>query len=97
MRIAISIVISLALVPLAGCQQYYQTSTSVDDARKRGLLKAEYVVPHDADPGDYQVFEVWTETDHASGTEQLVVRLKGPHHGKEPRVQVAGPEQVQYL
>jgi hypothetical protein len=97
MRIALSTAISFAFIPLAGCQQYSQTSVSADHARKRGLLEAEYVVPNDADIGGYQVLEVWAETDPESGTRQLIVRLNGPHHDTEPRVQVAEPEDAQYL
>jgi hypothetical protein len=97
MRTAKSTAISFAIVFLVGCHQHYQTSDSVDHARKRGLLIADYVVPDDANLGEYQVLEVWAETDRESGTQQLIVRLKGPHHGTEPRVQIAEPGNVQYL
>jgi len=96
-RITVLTSFVFALVPLVGCQRDYQTSTSVDHSRDRGLLKAEYVVPNDAELGDYRIIEVWAETDRDSGTEQLIVRLKGPHHGTEPRVEVAEPKNVQYV
>jgi len=89
--------ITFAVISLAGCQRYYQTSTSVDHSRSRDLLKAEYVVPDDAVLGDYRVIEVWAETDTNSGTEQLIVRLKGAHHGTEPRVAVVEPKNVRYM
>ncbi len=90
-------ILSFVLVALAGCQEYSQTSVSVDQSRKRGLLKGEYAVPGDADLGDYQVLEVWAETDRESGVQQLIVRLNGPHHGEQPRVQVVGLDETQYL
>ena len=89
--------ISLIAVLSAGCQRYSQTSVSVEDARSHSVLRAEYSVPSNADLGDYKVLEVWAETDRESGEQQLIVRLKGPHHGSTPNVQVVGYEQSQYL
>lgn len=97
MRITVLAALVFAFVPFAGCQRYYQTSTSVDHSRGRGLLKAEYAIPDDAEIGDYRIIEVWAETDRVSGTEQIIVRLKGPHHGTEPRVELVEPKNVRYV
>lgn len=61
------------------------SSTSIGDARSRGILLAEYAVPENAKLGPYQPLEVWIEDDR-----KLVVRLKGPHVDREPRVNVRG-------
>lgn len=87
---------SVAIVALAGCGARSQTSVSVDHSLKRGLLRVEYAVPRDSELGDYSVLEVWCELDHESGEEQLIVRLKGPHHGEEPRVEITEPEGMLY-
>ncbi len=89
-------ILSSALVLIVGCQRYYQTSVSVDHSRKRGLLNAEYAIPNDGDLGEYQVLEVWAETDRDSAEQHLVVRLKGPHHDTEPRVHIVGLDETQY-
>ena len=69
----------------------------MEHSRNRGLLSAEYVVPADAEFGEYRIIEVWTETDPDSQTTQLIVRLRGPHHGTEPRVTIVAPKNVRYL
>ena len=83
---------ALALMVLAvGCARPHgDSSASVTDARRRGLLVAEYAVPSDVDLDRYRVLEVWAEHVPARGDTQLVVRLQGPHHGGWHRVQIVG-------
>ncbi|QDS98276.1 hypothetical protein HG15A2_15490 [Adhaeretor mobilis] len=87
---------SVAIVALVGCNPDYQTSVSIDHSLKRGVLRAKYAVPRDSELGDYSVLETWCEIDNESGEEQIVVRLKGPHHGEEPRVKIIEPEGMLY-
>ena len=68
------------------------SSISTEDARNRGVLVAEYTVPDNAELGQYQPLQVWIENDR-----KLVVRLKGPHHDSEPRVNVRGRTASDYL
>ena len=66
------------------------SSASVDHARERGILVAEYQVPSPSKLERYSVREVWIERHAASESNWIVVRLDGPHVDTEPRVQVAG-------
>lgn len=85
------------LFVLAGCSRYHgDSAASAADARKRGVLVAEYAVPSDADLGPYRVLEVWAESLPSGGDTQLVVRLQGPHHGGSHRVQIAGLDESHY-
>jgi hypothetical protein len=68
----------------------------VEQSRKRGAFVAEYLVPHDAQLGEYRPIEVWAETVAPSRGQQIIVRLAGPHHGSQPRVQIAGFDETQY-
>jgi len=68
------------------------SSESVEAARSRGILIAEYSVPDNAKLGPYQLVEVWIEDGR-----RLVVRLKGPHVDDEPRVNVRGLTDRDYL
>jgi hypothetical protein len=91
----------LLFAVLVGCDRRRGTegrpsSSSVAQSRDRGLFVAGFDVPADADLGDYQLLETWVERDPASGEQQLVVRLKGPHVDQEPRVRIRGLEDVQY-
>jgi hypothetical protein len=81
-----ALLISL-LAALTACEpkSHGSSSASVADARRAGVLTAEYVVPNNADLGRYRPIEVWIE--HGN---RLVVRLKGPHVDTEPRVRVQG-------
>lgn len=67
------------------------SSHSIDDARARGVLMAEYAIAEGVKLGDYTPLEVWIEDE---GT--LVVRLKGPHVDAEPRVQIQGLNHLDY-
>ena len=84
------------LFTLVGCDTHYQTSVSAHHSLERGLLTAIYSIPENNKLGDYTVLEVWCEIDQESQVEHLVVRLKGPHHGEEPRVEIVEPEGMIY-
>ena len=87
----------LAMFLLIGCRENRgDSSASVQQSRKDGLLVAEYIVPFGADLGEYRPIEVWVETPPGSSEQQIIVRLAGPHHGREPRVQIAGLDDMQY-
>ena len=90
MKIALLIFL---LSTLTACERrgHGSSSASVADARRAGILTAEYVVPTNADLGRYQPIEVWVER-----SDRLVVRLKGPHVDTEPRVQVQGLTDTDY-
>ena len=78
-------------VAVVGCGRHTgSSSASIDHARRRELLIAEYDVPADSQVGKYRVLECWIERDPELGERQLAVRLKGPHHDDEPRVIVDG-------
>jgi hypothetical protein len=87
-----ALLISL-LAALTACEpkSHGSSSASVADARRAGVLTAEYVVPNNADLGRYRPIEVWIE--HGN---RLVVRLKGPHVDTEPRVRVQGLADTDY-
>src|SRR5687768_5796753 len=86
-----------AMLLAVGCDRHSgDSATSVTDARKRGLLVAEYSVPANADLDRYRVLEVWAETVPSLGNTQLVVRLQGPHHGGTHRVQIVGLDEADY-
>jgi hypothetical protein len=83
----------LLLSALTACERRgdRSSSASVADARRAGILTADYVVPTNADLGRYRPIEVWVE--HG---DRLVVRLKGPHVDTEPRVRVQGLTDTDY-
>lgn len=92
---------TLLFAVLVGCERRRGTegrpsSSSLAQSRDRGLFVAAFDVPADADLGVYRLLETWVERDPASGEQQLVVRLKGPHVDQEPRVRIRGLEDVQY-
>ncbi|MDA9859024.1 hypothetical protein N9D23_12960 [Rubripirellula sp.] len=82
-----SIVVLISLLLLSGCdtRMVGSSAPSIDDAKSRGTLIAEYRIPDGADLGPYEPIEVWIENDR-----KLVVRLDGPHVDSEPRVVVRG-------
>jgi hypothetical protein len=85
------------MVLLAGCREHYgDSSASVEQSRRRGILVAEYAVPANANFGDYRPIEIWVETVAPSGEQQIIVRLAGPHHGRQPRVRLTGFDETQY-
>ena len=88
----------LLAITLNACtsQSRGSSSWSVKDSRSRGLLVTEYILPPDANLGDYRVIEVWIESTTGSSDRQIVVRLQGPHVGQEPRVRVVGREALHY-
>jgi hypothetical protein len=87
----------LVIVLLAGCREHHgDSSASVEQSRKRGVFVAEYLVPPDAQLGEYRPIEVWAETVAPSKEQQIIVRLAGPHHGGAMRVRIAGFDEMQY-
>jgi hypothetical protein len=93
-----TVAVALALA-LAGCDRgaaARPSSSSAAQSRERGLLVATFDVPADAVLGEYRVLETWVERHPASGEDRLVVRLKGPHVDQEPRVRVAGLDDLHY-
>lgn len=88
--------VALVAMPLlllcVGCNRRGGSSSySVEDARSRGILVAEYAVADGAKLGHYTPLEVWIEDDR-----KLVVRLKGPHVDTEPRVNIQGLTDLDY-
>jgi hypothetical protein len=83
----------MLLLPFCvGCSRRRGSSSySVDDARSRGILVAEYIIAPDAKLGYYTPLEVWIEEER-----KLVVRLKGPHVDTEPRVSIQGLSDFDY-
>ena len=80
------ITIATVLLLSIGCgRRVGSSSFSIGDAKSRGVLIAEYVVPSGAQLGNYKPLQVWIEDDR-----KLVIRLKGPHVDSEPRVNVRG-------
>ena len=93
----IQVRVVLAIVLLSGCSERHgDSSASVEQSRKRGVFVAEYLVPHDAQLGEYRPIEVWAETVAPSKEQQIIVRLAGPHHGGAMRVRIAGFDETQY-
>ncbi|WP_146408587.1 hypothetical protein [Allorhodopirellula heiligendammensis] len=90
MRVAL--VATLLLLLFVGCNRRRGSSSySVEDARSRGILVTEYAVADGAKLGHYTPLEVWIEDDR-----KLVVRLKGPHVDREPRVNIQGLTDLDY-
>jgi hypothetical protein len=93
------IVVLLLAVALIGCDGGSGTrpsSSSASESKNRGLFVAGFDVPADADLGEYRLVETWVERHPDSGEQRLVVRLKGPHVDREPRVRIAGLDDLQY-
>lgn len=89
----IRLLIALMAFSLVGCDDTPQSgssSGSAEQAKKRGILIAQYNVPSNAQLGKYTVKQIWIERHRSSGEDRLVVRLKGPHVDSEPRVNVDG-------
>ena len=83
----------------AGCEREKGTrpsSSTAAQSRDRGLFVAGFDVPPDADLGEYRLLETWVERHPDSGEQRLVVRLRGPHVDHEPRVRIAGLDDLQY-
>ena len=94
-----SILAALLLAAHPGCKRESgarPSSSSAAQSRDRGLFVASFVVPEDPDLGEYRLIEAWVERHAASGEQRLVVRLKGPHVDQEPRVRIAGFDDLQY-
>jgi hypothetical protein len=88
----------LASLLLNGClSRHGDSSSSVRHSRNRGLLIAEYTVPAEVRLGEYRPVEVWVEK-RLNGNREIIVRLKGPHHGDgNPfRVGIAGLDPQQW-
>ena len=86
-------------VEFVGCNRSSGTrpsSSSEAQSRGRGLFVAGFDVPAEADLGEYRVVETWVERHPDSGEKRLVVRLNGPHVDREPRVRIAGLDDLQY-
>jgi len=66
------------------------SSGSVDQARRRGILVAQYDVPPSSKLGQYTLVEAWIERSSEGNETRLVIRLKGPHVDHQPRVEVTG-------
>lgn len=85
--------LGIALIVLCltlGCDQSHPSSVSIEDSQRRGRFIAEYRPVGTTQLGEYRVLELWVEDGSQGAGPWLVVRLKGPHHGAEPRVEVAG-------
>jgi hypothetical protein len=98
-RATFPILAALLLAALAGCERETgarPSSSTATQSRDRGLFVAGFDVPADADLGEYRLLETWVERHPDSGEERLVVRLKGPHVDQEPRVRIAGLDDLQY-
>lgn len=90
-QLSLATVFLLALC--VGCSKRVGSSSySVEDARSRGLLIAEYSIPVGVQMGPYVPLEVWIEKDR-----KLVVRLNGPHVDAEPRIAVRGLTDTDYV
>ena len=89
--LAKSISLILVAVLLNGCRVHHgDSSASVKHARSRSAFIAEYAIPANADLGEYRLIEVWVEKSKY-GDQEIVVRLKGLHHGSGAfRVRIAG-------
>ena len=91
------ICVVLAVVLLSGCSERYRgSSTSVEQSRKKGVFVAEYLVPRGAQLGEYRPLEVWAEASGPAKEQRVILRLAGPHHGHQPRVQITGLDETQY-
>ena len=93
------IVAVVLAVALAGCDRRSGTrpsSSSAAESHSGGLFVAGFDVPADTDLGDYRLIETWVERHPNSGEQRLVVRLKGPHVDREPRVRIAGLDDLHY-
>ena len=96
---AFAIFAAILSVALAGCEREAgprPSSSSAAQSRERGLFVAGFDVPADADLGEYRLLEAWVERHPDSGEQRLVMRLKGPHVDREPRLRIAGLNDLQY-
>lgn len=100
-RMAIASILTMAVIVLLGCSRHPDgpSSASVAHARQRSILVAEFEVPGEVRLGRYEVVEVWVEERGDGRSDQLVVRLMGPHVDREPRVQVEelSPEMYRHI
>ena len=95
----IPILPALLLAALAGCERETgasPSSSSAAQSRDRGVFVAGFDVPPDTNLGEYRLLETWVERHPDSGEQRLVVRLKGPHVDQEPRLRIAGLDDLQY-
>lgn len=83
-------VMALALVGCDGTPKSGASSGSAEQAKKRGILIAQYDVPINGKLDKYLIRQVWIERHGSSNEDRLVVRLEGPHVDSEPRVKVYG-------
>lgn len=91
-------ILMFAAILLVGCGEHTRdSSSSIREAKTKGIFVAEYVVPPNADLGDCRPVEIWVEEVIPSGKRQIVVRLQMRHHGGALRVRIAGLDEMDYL